>query len=364
MIGARVVAFWSQIIEGAVEVMGIFKRITATILSASLIWSCSVNGAQAHATIPPSFFAHHVVSSKFFPFQTKTSSFLVSKQLSLLLGKGRNNVFLQSFNGPAGTSLAFRAFYNRDRQIVQNGVALGKSLVPQFSSGIVTNGGLVGSLYEQVGPTTYSQIYGQNNLFSAFGSSPLNVGGPASPGGPNPLPTNNFFTFSGTGTTTFMKSVSGKILVNSGTFVERPLSGSARALLNQESLLTSKSIGLGEKLAPPTFTGGSVLGGQFFATTYVNNGSAFIPVDKFVYAFGNNPLNANLGTITIANPGNYIDFANGTIKTISSAALYNTIYVTNPIAEHEGILFALGANALNTSPAPFIPTNFTSFIFF
>jgi hypothetical protein len=316
---------------------------------------------------------------KYLPFKSKPSPISsLSKSTSqnlLLLEKGQGKLLIHDLalsSAPTspllvGKSLSVRTVFNFYRQIVENGIAAGKSSVPQFSSGIVNNGGVVGALYDSLtGSSTYGQIWGQNGIFFSFGNNSLNIGGVAF-GGLNPLPSSSadFFTFAGNSVSTVMKSGGGKVLVDPYGVFQDPVSGSARALYNLESSLTTKSIALGRSLVKP-FTGGSIIGGEFSGTIYAYRGTpAYTPSYRFVFAFGNNALNASLKTQTtiITNPQNYIEFANGTIQTISSAELFTTAYI--PVA-HQAAIFAIGSNALNNFPnsTPVTPANFTSYIYF
>ena len=329
--------------------------------------------ASAHALLLPPISLHHAVSSKTLgltPFRNVVTTTVTSRSLTAFLTKGGSNFFLRNYIGaqslskpvvaPLFLSAGAARIFQQNKTIVENGTALGKSLVPPFTSGTVTNGALTGSLnFQNAGG-------GQGDGFPAyiaFGSNPLNAPNTVGPFS-GPLPTGtNFLSLSGSGAAVVTKSVVGKLLVTSGL---KPvvLSGAQRALSSQTSVLTAKSILLGEKVSP-IFSGGTIAGGEFVGTGYFFSPGGYESFGKIVYAFGNNPLNTTGSVATNFNGPSFIDFTNGTVKTISSGELFGLAYF-EPVAIRQSVLFALGSNALNNGSAGTILnlTSFKSLLFF
>jgi hypothetical protein len=348
--------------------MGIITRfIRLSLLGTGLSVSTAIS-ACAHGLAPiPIPLRHSVIpipkGINLPLFKTDRSSRSTSAALLALLSKNKQdkNLLLSGFaanygfQNPAlaGKSLGFRAVQNFYNQLVRSGIALG-----QTSSGQILNGGLVGTYYIYVGPPSnlYMQANPSNALFVALGNN-------------NPLNTHSLdglypFTLpsASSNSINFGTASAGNKGVGDPGFIP-PISGALRALFNQEKLIILKSVALGKAMAP----GGSVVGGEFSGTGYyLNANGSYSPYGfgKFVFAFGNNPLNHLSGVTDVTiNPTNYLQFSNGVTKNIVGGQLFDTQY-DGMVRFAEGDF--LGNSPLNNFPnsTTFFPTNLTNYLEF
>jgi hypothetical protein len=291
----------------------------------SFVLLTSVSEAQGHAPFVPGvhiFPAHHAIR-------------LTS---ALLQGTG------------SGSS---RALQLQTKTLTQNGFNLGLS---NLASATIAKGTLNGQTFFNNGGNNYVQIAGQQSPVLALGSSPLNI--PGQMLSPQVPVVTNQLILSGIASP---KMVFNHI-VNGGSVPIFPLSQARQAELNRLKAITAGAVHAGE-----TFNGGVPTAGQFSGTAYQNlgAGTTYSFPSKFVFAFGNDPLNflsPPLQNVVINNPQNYISFGKITLN-ITSGRIFTTIY--SPFARVP-LLFALGSDPLNipNPPPTFTAPNLISTLFF
>jgi hypothetical protein len=269
-------------------------------------------------------------------------------QLSLLLGKGNNNLFRNTFASGFGSlgfplSLSTRAALLQQRTIIEGALKAGMAA----GGGTPVGGQLQGDIYFFNGSQYQNQGEYIATLTTAPSTNPINF---AFPGDPTTIPGfNNTISFA---TKTLSISKSGFAPPTQPLFSH--LSGSLRALLSQRQALAQSAF----NSARPFF-GGSLSGGEFSGTyfaTNVNTPGMYQtfgfkgPSPKFVFAFGSDPLNnpANaFGFINIPNPSSYI-LASGFRHIITGGQIAVKIdFKTNIFGPFNG-LFAIGNSPLNT----------------
>jgi hypothetical protein len=305
------------------------------------------------------FPAHHaaVFAGKFAPklaFAHGSTAF-GSKQFLSLLSRRSAGQFLPL----SGSQLAFQ---QQTKAIVQNAFNYGTSIsATNILQAQISNGSLTGGLYFNVGGNTYEQIAGQTPATLTLGSNPFNIGGGATPPPAVGPSTNNFLDLK----TILLKPSGGgmtgiKVLLPGGPPPSH-LSLATQSVLNRFKGLNEGGVAAGLKAG----TLGPITSGEFSGTFYDGfPGGVYQPTGRFVFAFGNNPLNITqpFVPVQITNLANFVDF--GTLqKTISAGRLFSTVYAPTV---REGVIFALGKDALNNFPMSVtqMPTNLTSYLFF
>jgi hypothetical protein len=263
-----------------------------------------------------------------------------------------------------GFSQSASNFYFETKNLAGASIAQGVLRVAQPLQGNVLSGQLYGTYYQTYtggnSYTPYTTIFFPVQGSPTYASSPPTISSGAN------LSTQ--LNFSGSGVVVKSKSIGGIAVA------PIYLPGSARTLQNYLNSVATAGLNLGEKMAVTS----PIVGGEFYGTRYFSYAPpAYTQIGKFVYAFGNNPLNTQTGgpNITITNPSNYIQLANGKTFTYSSGLLNTLQYQGTGNAAHpypfnlvDHSYLAIGNNYYNTLPfaygSPYTIGNLQSYLRF
>jgi hypothetical protein len=315
----------------------------------------STTQAQAHVLLSP-LPHHNIILTKLLPAKSTASS----KLLTSLLTKNRNSLSALFGPGMYG-SLSTRTLLLEEKTIATSAFTSGQNSVTASAllKAIPNSGQIEGTLYTSFANTANYHDEGVYD-FNNFGSFVVNPNfGFVSPSGAAFTPGFvNSLSFTNTtfGNTSISSNLSKTISVRpSAKTGPLGLTGSAARLQKEFDDLAQKSFNAGVSASP--FKGGTLAGGELTGTYYIENGSAtkFRSVGNFVFAFGNNSLNnpSNPGHLVIGSSlplTNYITFASGVTKDISSAQISGMLIGTGGGASQHGafpFLFAIGNSPLN-----------------
>jgi hypothetical protein len=330
-------------------------RLISKRLAGILALLCSITAASAHPVFTPTLPVHHAVllaKHPFLGFPTNTSHALQSQLLASQLHLG------------LGGSQSTRSLLSELKSITSASFSQGQasSIITQAS---IKFGSLNGEEFlAPFGSSTYSN---SGPHYMAIGSNPLaSITGTGNTAGTPNFPAFNILNLTQTNGSISTLTTS-KILAFKGVTPDN--SGASRAFKN---LFKSAAEGGYKAGSSSVALPAGITGGQFSGTIYLSNnllpGAPFgLFGEKFIYAFGNNPLNSpsHVG-FTLANPANYILFSNGVTKNISSAGLF-VQYYTSGVGSSNFVphYFAIGNNPFNLSPVgSFVPSSLLSYINF
>jgi len=327
---------------------------TVFLRLAGLIACClSISAASAHAVrpiLPARLLAPHAVN-----------------HISLLLLK--RPPVVTGFVGSGST----RALLLQLKTINQAGFAQGQSAsVSQIiNQASISYGSLNGQEYLAGlgGGNTY---FPSQPHYMAIGSNPL-----ASNTGSGNIPTPNFPAFN---VLSLVNTGSGQTVVTTTTTAaqllalknRKPvfLSGAGRAF---EQLFKNTAVGgYNAGVKSVVVPGGTIVGGEFTGALYISNqlavGQTFTPIFRYIYAFGNNPLNTtSIGSTVLNGPVNYILYSNGVMRTINTGGIFAQYYTsTGAISNFVPHYFSFGdiPDHFTTNPQAFTATSLLSFLLF
>jgi len=245
-----------------------------------------------------------------------------------------------------GFSQSASNFYFETKNLAGASIAQGVLRVAQPLQGNVLSGQFYGTYYQTfTGGNSYIPF---TTLYFPVQGNPIYASSPSQIS--SGLNLSNQLNFSGSSVVVKSKS--------SGGIAVAPIysPGSARTLQSYFNSVASAGLKLGEKMAVSS----PIVGGELYGTRYYSfSPPNYIQIGKFVYAFGNNPLNTQLGgpNITITNPSNYIQLANGKTFTYSSGLLNTLQYEGSgnpanpyPFSMIDHSYLTIGNNYYNTLP--------------
>ncbi len=237
-------------------------------------------------------------------------------------------------------------FYNQVKSLTGIGVTQG--LIKQVTNNPIVTGQTFGTLYQS--PNS-PQSFG--NVYLEFGNNPFNSPNVVL----NTTPVNSF---------TYAKGAPPSGVAFFSVNSSLRLSGAARILQNQLNTVAGNAVLGGERLGVTGLTGGTISGFGFDHLT----GTSYVGSDKFVYAFGNSPLNTQitgaLPNSTLPVTTNFLNFKNKINISISSGQVSGEFFVGNGTLGAQSVFLALGKNPFNsfsffgmtiTQPAPLSALN-------
>jgi hypothetical protein len=328
-------------------------RLVSKRLAGILAFLCSTAAASAHPVFSPTLPVHHAVLLAKHPFLGfPTSHALQSQLLASQLHLG------------LGGSQSTRNLISQLKTITSTSFSQGQasSIITQAT---INYGSLNGE--EFLAPFGTNAYFNSGPHYMAIGSNPLaSMTGTGNTAGTPNFPAFNILNLTKTNGSISTLTTS-KILAFKGVTPDN--SGASRAFKN---LFKSAAEGGYKAGSNSVVLPAGITGGQFSGTIYLSGnllpGSTFsLFGDKFIYAFGNNPLNSPTQPgFTLANPANYILFSNGVTRNISSAGIFAQYY-TSGVGSSNFVphYFAIGSNPYNLlRPGSFVPSSLLSFIDF
>jgi hypothetical protein len=279
-------------------------KIIPGILFSLLAGTAMMSSAHAHA-VPP----------------LKLGLALRARHLPLPLARHLKLKF-----GMTGVSTTDRANQLIAKTLGISAQRAGVLSLAKTGGGVITNGFLNGTIYENFGTNTFVS-FGPMQL--ALGSNPLNTGAFGS-----------LFNAS-TSTNYLLFHVPPPSAVIVASINGQHISSATSAVLSRYATISQAAFNQGR-------VGGGLSGGTFFGTFYVGTSPVtYTSTSNYFVAFGNNPLNNGSFNfdVTVPNQNGFLTFSNGITSGIKSGFLAAT--ASSPILGRGPVGLPTGSNFLN-----------------